>query len=62
MNNFLGDSGGSIVVDYSGRFISVGVLSWASADCGSAHPDVFARTSFYYYWIREVIEIVRPDE
>lgn len=53
-----GDSGGSIVVDQ----ISVGIASWVGTDCARGNPDVYARTSNYYYWIRNVTELERVEE
>lgn len=53
-----GDSGGSVVVNQ----ISVGIASWVGVDCALGNPDVYARTSNYYYWIRNVTEIERTED
>lgn len=53
-----GDSGGSIVVD----MVSVGIASWVGVDCAVGNPDVFARTSNYYDWIRNVTYVERIEE
>lgn len=53
-----GDSGGSVVVDQ----ISVGIASWVGTDCALGNPDVYVRTAHYYYWIRNVTELIRIEE
>lgn len=53
-----GDSGGSVTVNG----YSVGIASWVGGDCALGNPDVYARTSNYYYWIRNVTEINRIEE
>lgn len=52
-----GDAGGSIVVDQ----ISIGIASWVGSDCAIGNPDVYSRTSNYYFWIRNVTELFRIE-
>lgn len=52
------DSGGSIVVD----MVSVGIASWVGGGCAVGNPDVFARTSNYYDWIRNVTYVERIED
>lgn len=49
-----GDSGSSIVTEDG---VSVGIVSWGDRVCGSGFPDVYARTSYYYDWIKNITEI-----
>lgn len=53
-----GDSGGPLVVIRNGNPLQVGVVSFGSPlGCTRGTPDVFARVTSFYPWIREVANL-----
>ena len=52
-----GDSGGPLVCQKidSGRFVQMGVVSWASACAQPGQPGVYANVKYFVSWINRII-------
>ena len=51
-----GDSGGPYVMQYSGRFVLVGIVSWGEDTCLlRGYPNVVTRVSSYRLWIDSIV-------
>jgi len=48
----LGDSGGPLMIQESGEYLQVGVVSWGYGCGDSEFPGVYSRISHQYEWIR----------
>ena len=51
-----GDSGGALVIFDEGKYIQIGVVSFAAKDmCGDGHPSGFIRIRSYLQWMHDVM-------
>nr|XP_022905887.1 chymotrypsin-1-like [Onthophagus taurus] len=52
------DSGGPLVIGSYGKIEQIGILSF-SINCGINKPEVYTRISWYFEWIKKVMERVK---
>ncbi|MBN3305169.1 KLKB1 protein, partial [Amia calva] len=48
-----GDSGGPLVCDLTGKWVQVGIVSWADGCAEKNKPTVYANVGHYFNWIKE---------